>query len=119
MNKIKLNKNIQLIIAILNVVIALIIFKIIPDKFLIKYEFFECPGNNICRIPILRVLNDIGYIFSFLIYFGGLNMLLHYLTGKIIDKYNDQLKDTKNKKIRILVMKVLEFFLKVMMSFYN
>ena len=91
MKKIKLNKNIQLIIAILNVVIALIIFKNIPDKFLIKYEFFECPGNYICRsrIPQLRMLNDIGYIFSFLIYFGGLNMLLHYLTGKIIDKYND------------------------------
>jgi len=89
--KIKLNKNVHLIIAILNVVIALIIFKNIPDKFLIKYELFECPGNYICRsrIPQLRTLNDIGFIFSFLVYFSGLNMLLHYLTGKIVYKYND------------------------------
>ena len=91
MKKIKLNKNVHLIIAILNVVIALIIFKNIPDKFLIKYEFFECPGNYICRsrIPQLRMLNDIGYIFSFFVYFGGLWMFLHYLTCKIIDKYDD------------------------------
>ena len=40
MKKIKLNKNVHLIIAILKVVIALIIFKNIPDKFLIKYEFY-------------------------------------------------------------------------------